>query len=77
MRNCGHALWLQCGHPELAPINGNLECLSVLVHRATRAWFKWLNRRSDRSSYTWKRFQDFLKTFPLPLPRVKVQIWAR
>jgi RNA-directed DNA polymerase len=37
--------------------------------------FKWLNRRSQRKSFTWEKFRLFLNKYPLPLPRVKVNIY--
>lgn len=64
------------GHINYFGVNGNAHCVAVVVHYAERAWFKWLNRRSQKVSYTWARFQDFLKDFPLPRPRIVVQIWG-
>jgi group II intron reverse transcriptase/maturase len=32
---------------------------------ATRSLFKWLNRRSQKSSYTWEGFSERIKHFPL------------
>jgi RNA-directed DNA polymerase len=37
--------------------------------------FKWLNRRSQRKSFTWDKFSLFLKKYPLPSPRIKVNIY--
>ncbi|WHY79456.1 group II intron reverse transcriptase/maturase [Neobacillus sp. WH10] len=37
--------------------------------------FKWLNRRSQRKSFTWDKFKLFLHKYPLPLPRIKVNIY--
>ncbi|WHY75287.1 group II intron reverse transcriptase/maturase [Neobacillus sp. WH10] len=37
--------------------------------------FKWLNRRSQRKSFTWDKFKLFLNKYPLPLPRIKVSIY--
>jgi group II intron reverse transcriptase/maturase len=65
------------GHFNYFGVNGNIDRLVVLVERVKRAWFKWLNRRSQRSRLTWERFNNFLKDFPLPRPRVFVQIWGR
>jgi len=42
-----------------------------LVHfysEAIKALFKWLNRRSQKSSYNWDNFQRRLEFNPLPLP---------
>ena len=64
------------GHFNYFGINGNTRSLSVLVHQAERAWYKWLNRRSNRSGLTWERFQGLLEDFPLPVPRVYVPLWG-
>lgn len=37
--------------------------------------FKWLNKRSQKKSFNWEKFQLFLNKNPLPTPRVKVSIY--
>jgi RNA-directed DNA polymerase len=64
------------GHYNYFGVNGNIDSLHQLRHRVTRAWQKWLDRRSQRARMKWKRFNELLKRFPLPVPRIKVQIWA-
>jgi group II intron reverse transcriptase/maturase len=39
-----------------------------------RVLFKWLNRRSQRLSYNWSKFQLFLTANPLPEPKIYVSI---
>jgi hypothetical protein len=57
-------------------VSGNFRCL-LLVHEAVRrAWFKWIRRRSQRTRLTWERYIELLKRFPLPTPRIRVQIWG-
>jgi len=63
------------GHINYFGVNGNMRSLGLLVHQARRAWYKWLNRRSQRARLTWERFTDLLRDFPLPTPRVVVKIW--
>ena len=63
------------GHFNYFGISGNILSLKKLAHVARRAWFKWLNRRSQRSSLTWERYIDLLRDFPLPKPRIVVQVW--
>ncbi|OIQ07570.1 group II intron, maturase-specific domain [Moorella thermoacetica] len=36
--------------------------------------FKWLNRRSQRKSFDGEKFRRFLEKFPLPSPRIYVNI---
>jgi RNA-directed DNA polymerase len=65
------------GHINYFGVNGNLRSLRLLIEETKWSWFKWLCRRSQRSRLTWKRFDELLKRFPLPRPRVAVQIWGR
>jgi group II intron reverse transcriptase/maturase len=64
------------GHYNYFGVNGNLKSLACLLWHARRAWYKWLNRRSQRTRWTWERFLDLVRDFPLPNPRVMVQIWG-
>jgi group II intron reverse transcriptase/maturase len=50
---------------------GNHATLNKFAYAIERKWFKWLNRRSQRKSFNWEEFQDFLKRFPLPKPRIR------
>jgi RNA-directed DNA polymerase len=63
------------GHLNYFGVNGNIQSLKQLVHRVQRIWHKWLNRRSQRARLNWERFKDLLQDFPLPVPRVVVEIW--
>jgi group II intron reverse transcriptase/maturase len=65
------------GHYEYFGVNGNYRCLSRVLHRARRLWFKWLQRRGQRKPLRWKRFNAYLAQFPLPAPRIRKRIWAR
>lgn len=49
---------------------GNAATLSKFAYAVERMWFKWLNRRSQRKSFNWEEFQELLKRFPLPRPRI-------
>lgn len=63
------------GHFNYFGVNDNERRLSSLLFHATRAWYKWLMRRSQRSRLNWDRFNDLLRDFPLPTPRVYVNLW--
>lgn len=63
------------GHYNYFGVNGNYPRLWQLLEHAKYAWFKWLNRRSQRASKTWVGFVDMMRELPLPLPRIRVQIW--
>lgn len=51
-------------------IPGNFLFLKEVFCKARRYWFIWLNRRSQYNSYNWNGFENLLKVFPLPRPRI-------
>ena len=65
------------GHINYFGVNGNLASLVRVVRGVEEAWRKWLDRRSQRARMTWERFVDLKKRFPLPRPRIVVDIWGR
>ena len=66
------------GHFNYFAINGNCESLQRLIYQVGRRWFKWLQRRSQRKHHNWDWFNEvILGNYPLPSPRVCVQIWGR
>ena len=64
------------GHFNYFGVNGNFRSLLLLVEATKRVWYKWLCRRSQRGRLTWARFRALLERFPLPRPRITVQIWG-
>jgi len=64
------------GHYNYFGVSGNTRPLGGLYRRATLAWRRALWRRSQRSRVSWKRFLVILRVFPLPPPRVMVQLWG-
>jgi hypothetical protein len=51
-------------------IRGNYLALEKMYFDVKYNWYKWLNRRSQRKSYTWKGYGELLKYFNLPKPRI-------
>ena len=49
------------GHLNYYAITDNSKMCSTYRHYATRILFKWINRKSQRRSYTWKGFMQALK----------------
>ncbi len=64
------------GHFNYFGVNDNVGSLDIVSRHVTRAWHKWLNRRSHKSRLTWERYKDLLRDYPLPRPRVYVDLWA-
>jgi hypothetical protein len=64
------------GHFNYFAVSGNFRSLLLVIEPAKRSWYKWLCRRSQRTRLTGERFADLLCDFPLPRPRITVQIWG-
>ena len=58
-------------------IKGNSKSCSTIYYHVTKIAFKWLNRRSDKSSFTWSQFRRFLKRGGIRPPRVKQSVWKQ
>ena len=55
---------------QLLRVRGNVEGLSEFYNAAMEILQKWLNRRSQRRSMNWQGFNDLLKHFEVPRPRI-------
>ena len=64
------------GHFNYFGVNGNHRSLARVVNATQRVWRTWLRRPSQRTLLTWERFNELLKRFPFPRPRVVVRIWG-
>ena len=56
-------------------ITDNSQTVNDFKEKIEILLFKWLNRRSQRKSFTWDKFRLFLQMFPLPTPRIRVNIY--
>ena len=63
------------GHFNYFGVSGNSNSMMRLVEATKRAWDTWLRRRSQRTRLTWERCTDRLRWWPLPRPRITVQLW--
>ena len=64
------------GHYQYYGITDNSLSMSNFLHETKRMLFKWLNRRSQKRSYSWDGFTQMLKAFPLERPRIRVNIYG-
>jgi group II intron reverse transcriptase/maturase len=64
------------GHYQYYGITDNFPCIQNFLHKTKRMLFKWLNRRSQRKSYTWEGFTELLNLFPLARPRIYFNIYC-
>ena len=58
------------GHVQYYGVSHNVKSVEQFLHEASRIVFKRLNRRSQRKSFTWEKFDLYVKRFPLPTARV-------
>ena len=56
-------------------VTDNSRSLDLMYHHVRRMLFYWLNRRSNRKSYSWEGFNDMMKNFPLAKPKIYVNIY--
>lgn len=66
------------GHYQYYGVTDNTREVKNYLSQTKWLLFKWLNRRSQRKSYTLDTFYNgLLKTFPLPEPSIKVSLFYR
>ncbi|MUV39140.1 RNA-directed DNA polymerase [Lentibacillus sp. JNUCC-1] len=56
-------------------ITDNTLAVEEFLYRVKQLLFKWMNRRSQRKSFSWDKFNLFLRKYPLPKPKMKVNIY--
>jgi group II intron reverse transcriptase/maturase len=54
------------GHVQYYGVTFNIGRIQTFVWGATRLVYKWLNRRSQKKSFSWDKFKLFLERYPPP-----------
>ena len=62
------------GHYQYYGVTDNYRGIVRFHREVTKMIFKWMNRRSQRRSYRWDEFEQLLRIFPLPQPRVRINL---
>jgi len=62
------------GHYAYYGVTDNSKSLNNFCYQVRRTLFKWLNRRGKRGCYTWEKFTKLLQLYPLPSPRITVNL---
>lgn len=70
-----HEIWKKfcikmTGHIRYYGVTYNSKYVNKFLYKAIRILFRWLNRRSQKKSYTWEQFGMFIRQFPPP--KVKI-----
>jgi RNA-directed DNA polymerase len=63
------------GHYGYYGVTDNNRGIRAYFYEVKRILYKWLNRRSNRASYTAEKFLLLQKRYPLPMPRIKVNLF--
>ena len=58
------------GHYAYYGISLNFRSISEFYMLVQRVWLKWLNRRGHKGKRNWDAFNEYLKNWPLPKPRI-------
>ncbi len=64
------------GHYRYYGVTDNGRSLSQFYYDVKRLLYKWLNRRSQKKSFNFDKFNLFLAKFPLPKPKIYVDVYA-
>lgn len=57
-------------------ITDNFKGIADFYERVKKSLFYWLNRRSQKKSYTWEGFRAMMKDYPLASPKIYVSIYG-
>ena len=63
------------GHYRYYGITDNSRMLSKYLFEVTKIIFKWMNRRSQKRSFDYEKFNKYLRVNPLPTPKIYVNIY--
>ena len=64
------------GHYNYYGVTDNYRGIARFYEEVKKLLFKWLNRRGKRNCLNWEKFNEMLKRFPLPKPRIKVSMFG-
>lgn len=63
------------GHYNYYGISGNRRSIQEYYYQAKRLTFKWMNRRSQKQSFSWPEFTEYLERHPLPRPALVYNLY--
>jgi hypothetical protein len=58
------------GHINYYGVSHNADYVSKFINEAKKIIFKWINRRSQRKSFTWEQFAKYIELHPLPTVKI-------
>jgi RNA-directed DNA polymerase len=63
------------GHYGYYGVTDNSKGIAVYFYEVRRILYKWLNRRGKRGCYNFEKFNKLLMRYPLPTPRIMVNLF--
>jgi RNA-directed DNA polymerase len=63
------------GHCNYYGVTGNRRAVGNYINECRNLLYKWLNRRSQRKSFDWRKFKLFIAKYPLPKVKTYVNIF--
>lgn len=58
------------GHFQYYGVSGNYRGIKRFYYESVKSAKKWMNRRSQKKSFNWDKFSEYLKRYPLPQPKI-------
>ena len=65
------------GHRRYYGVSFNTRAVSVFGYQAVRLVYRWLDRRSQRRSFDWVQFRQFIAAHPPPRPVIYHRLFER
>ena len=63
------------GYYNYYAVTHNMKTVDLFHHLVVKQLFYWLNRRSQKKSYSWDKFNELLKRVPIPRPRLRHNLY--
>jgi len=63
------------GHYNYYGLSGNFESIRRYHHKVMSLVFKWMNRRSQKRTWNWETFWEYVGKHPLPKPKLTYAIY--
>jgi group II intron reverse transcriptase/maturase len=58
------------GHFQYYGVSENTRSINMFYQKSLKLLFKWLNRRSQKKSFNWTTFMNYIERFELPRPKI-------
>lgn len=63
------------GHYQYYGVSGNFKSIKSYYDQNIKLAYKWLNRRSQKRTWNYDEFENYLEKYPLPQPRITYAIY--